>query len=324
MHRRTLLRSAAVTALITASRTGLAQDRSSGAVMRIVVPYAAGGQTDMMARLLAPLLAKTLDRNVIVENRPGAAALIGTRVVQTAAPDGNTLLFHNTGFAALPLLTRGANYDPVKDFTPVATVGNGPNFLIVNGDVPARTVAELIAYAKTRPEGIESANAGLGSAGHLATQLFAKRAGIKIVHVPYKGSAETATALISGQVKMQLTSPTEVLTQQAKAGKVRFLGVSSRERTVLAPDLPTIAETLPGFVNDGWFGLIATGGSPAAHVKQTADAIARAMAEPEIRERFLQLYIDPKGMDSAQFAAAIQESTEFWKSVITELGIQPT
>lgn len=324
MHRRTLLQSTAATVLLAASRAARAQDRGSGAVMRIVVPYAAGGQTDMMARLLAPLLAKTLDRNVIVENRPGAAALIGTRAVQTAAPDGNTLLFHNTGFAALPLLTRGANYDPVKDFTPVATVGNGPNFLIVNGSVPARTVSELIAYAKTQPEGIESANAGLGSAGHLATQLFAKRAGIKIVHVPYKGSAETATALISGQVKMQLTSPTEVLTQQAKAGKVRFLAVSSRERTVLAPDLPTIAETLPGFVNDGWFGLIATGGSPAAHVKQTADAIAKAMADPEIRARFLQLYIDPKPMDSAQFAAAIQESTEFWKSVISELGIQPT
>ncbi|MCC6203322.1 MAG: tripartite tricarboxylate transporter substrate binding protein [Gammaproteobacteria bacterium] len=324
MHRRTLLRSAAATALAAASRTALAQDRGSGVVMRIVVPYAAGGQTDMMARVLAPLLSRTLERNVIVENRPGAAALIGTRAVQTAAPDGNTLLFHNTGFAALPLLTRGANYDPVKDFTPVATVGNGPNFLIVNGSVPARTLPELIAYAKTQPEGIDSANAGLGSAGHLITQLFAKRAGIKIVHVPYKGSAETANALISGEVKMQLTSPTEVLTQQAKAGKVRFLAVSSRERTVLAPNLPTMAETLPGFVNDGWFGLIATGGSPAAHVKQTADAILKAMAEPEVRERFLQLYIDPKPMDSAQFAAAIQEATEFWKTVISELGIQPT
>lgn len=322
MNRRELLTSAAGTVLFSAAGGSLAQDRNT--IVRIVVPYAAGGQTDMMARILAPLLGKELDRNVIVENRPGAAALIGTRAVQMATPDGNTVLFHNSGFVALPMLTKTAGYDPVKDFTPVATVGNGPNFIIVHGSVPARTLPELIAYVKTLPQGIESANAGLGSAGHLATQLFAKRAGIKILHVPYKGTAETSNALISGEVKMQMTSPTEVLTQQAKLGKVRFLAVSSKVRTVLAPELPTIGETLPGFVNDGWFGLLATAGSPPAQVKAMSDAIAKILAQPEIRERFLQLYIDPKVMDSTQFGAAIRESIEFWKSVIAELGIVPS
>lgn len=322
MHRRNLLRFATGAALASTSRLAWSQDRS--AVVRIVVPYAAGGQTDMMARAMAASMSKTLERNVIVENKPGAAALIGTRAVQMAPPDGTTLLFHNSGFVALPMLTKGANYDPIKDFTPVAVVGNGPNFLIIHGSVPARTLPELIAYVKTLPDGIDSANSGLGSAGHLATQLFARRAGIKITHVPYKGSAETANALISGEVKMQLTSPTEVLTQQAKLGKVRFLAVSSKERTVLAPELPTIADTLPGFVNDGWFGLLAPSATPRAQVRALSEALGKAIAEPDVRNRFIQAYIEPKYLDEPAFASAIADAIVFWRAVITELGIQPT
>lgn len=321
MDRRNCLRLAAGTALL-AARSVPAQDRN--AVIRIVVPYAAGGQTDLMARLLAAAVSKSLGQSVIVENKPGAAALIGTRAVQTAPPDGTTLLFHNTGFVALPMLTKGANYDPVKDFAPVAIVGNGPNFLMVHGSVPARTLPEFIAYVKTLPDGIDSANAGLGSAGHLSTQLFAKRAGIKINHVPYKGSAETSNAVISGEVKMQLTSPTDAVTQQVKLGKVRFLAVSSKQRTPIAPDLPTIAETLPGFVNDGWFGLLATGGSPPAQIERLSEAFGKAMADPDIRARFLQLYMDPTYGNPVQFAAAIDEVAGFWKAVIAELGLQPT
>jgi tripartite-type tricarboxylate transporter receptor subunit TctC len=321
MNRRSLIRSAAAISATTFLEAAFAQER--GALLRIVVPYAAGGQTDLLARALAQSLAKSLDRSVVVENKTGAAALIGTRAVQTAAPDGNTLLFHNSGFVALPLLTKAHTYDPVKDFAPVALVGYGPNFLMINGNVPARTLPEFIAWAKTQPEGIEASNAGLGSAGHLATLLFAKRAGIKVVHVAYKGTSETQTALIAGEVKMQLTSATEVMTQQAKLGKIRMLAVNSKARTSLAPEVPTIAETLPGFANDVWFGLMAPAASPADQVQRLSEALRKALDEPEIRTRFIQNYMDPIYRDPKEFGAAINESLLIWKSMINELGIEP-
>lgn len=297
------------------------QDRSS--VLRIVVPYAAGGQSDLLARVLAPSMSRSLGVNVIVENKTGAAALIGTRAVQSATPDGNTLLFHNSGIVALPLLTKGTGYDAVKDFAPVAMVGYGPNFLLVNGKVPAQTLPEFISWAKEQPNGIDAANAGLGSAGHLATQLFAKRTGIKIVHVAYKGVAETQNALLSGEVAMQLTSPTEVMTQQAKLGKVRILAVNAKARTSLAPEVPTISETVPGFHNDVWFGLLAPAGSPPQYIARISDAVRTALNEPEIRTRYLQNYMDPVHKDPQAFAATIGETLGVWKGIVAELGIQP-
>lgn len=298
-----------------------AQDR--GQPVRIVVPYAAGGQTDLLARSLAVVIGKSLERPVIVDNKPGAAALIGTRAVQSAAPDGNTVLFHNSGFVALPLLTKAPTYDPIKDFMPVALVGYGPNFLIINGAIPARTLPEFIAWAKSQPDGIEAANAGIGSAGHLATQLFAKRAGIKIVHVSYKGTAETQNALLAGEVKMQLTSPTEVMTQQAKLGRVRLLAVNARQRTSLAPDLPTIAETLPGFFNDVWFGLLAPAGSPADALGRLSEAFHKALADPDVRSRFQMNYMEAVYQDPQAFGVTVAESVASWKSMIAELGIEP-
>lgn len=262
MNRRILLTFTLLAGTVIGMPASWSQEKSP--LMRIVVPYAAGGQSDLLARALAQSLSKTLDRNVIVENKVGAAALIGTRAVQTAAPDGNTILFHNSGFVALPLLTKTATYDPDKDFVPVSMVGYSPNFLMINGNVPAKTLPEFIAWAKSQPDGIAAANSGIGSAGHLAAQLFGKRAGVKIVHVPYKGTAETQTALIAGDVQMQLTSSTEVITQQAKA-----------------------------------------------------------LTEPEIRERFAQNCMATVHKDPASFAAVIGESLGAWKAMIAELGLEP-
>ncbi len=321
MKRRTLLKIAPAAAAVSISPTSRSQDKA--ALLRIVVPYAAGGQSDLLARALAQSLTKSLDRNVIIENKVGAAALIGTRAVQTAAADGNTILFHNSGFVALPLLTKAATYDPIKDFAPVSMIGYSPNFLMINGAVPARSLPEFIAWAKAQPDGIEAANSGIGSAGHLAAQLFAKRAGLKIVHVAYKGTAETQTALIAGDVKMQLTSSTEVITQQAKAGKVRLLAVNSKERTSLAPEVPPISDTLPGFGNEVWFGFLAPAGSPADVIQKISDALAKALVEPEIKERFAQNYMAIAHKDPTGFAAAINDSLGSWKSMIAELGLQP-
>lgn len=308
-------------AAVVAAMPARAQDSR---VTRIVVPYVAGGQTDLMARAMVPLLTKELDRTVIVENRPGAAALIGTQAVRSAPPDGNTLLFHNSGFVALPMLSKAPTYDVAKDFVAVARTGIGPNFMMANGNVPARTVPEFIAWAKAQPQGVMAANSGIGSAGHLTAQLFAKRTGINVTHVPYKGSAETANAVLSGEVHFQMTSPTEALTQHARAGRVRFLGVATKERTMLAPEVPTLAETVPGFVVAGWFGLLAPGATPPDQVRRLSAAIGKAMADKEVRDRYLSLYMEPAFLAAGAFQADIDESITFWKTVISELNLQPT
>lgn len=160
-------------------------------------------------------------------------------------------------------------------------------------------------------------------AGHLATQLFAKRTGIKIVHVSYKGTAETQNALLAGEVKMQLTSPTEVMTQQAKLGKVRLLAVNAKQRTSLAPDLPTIAETLPGFHNDVWFGLLAPAGSPVDAIGKLSEAFQKALVDPDVRNRFQMNYMDAVYQDPPTFGATVAESVASWKAMIAELGIEP-
>lgn len=311
-------RIASAFALATAAMLAAAQDRG---VIRIVVPYAAGGQTDIMARLLAPSMAKTLDRTVIVENRPGAAALIGTRYVQNSPPDANNLLFHNTGFVALPLTQKDAGYDPIKDFAPVSIIGYGPNFLMVHQSVPAKTVAEFIAYVKTLPNGIESANSGIGSSGHISAMLFAKMAGINIVHVPYKGSAETANALIAGDVRMQITATTSALNAQIQAGKVKILGVAAKQPTSLAPGVPLIADTLPGYAIEGWYGLLTSAGSPPTEIAKRSDAIKIALADREIREKFASVYIDARHVTPAGFADAIVDTTVFWKKVVADLNL---
>lgn len=308
-------------AAVGAAMPARAQDSR---VTRIVVPYVAGGQTDLMARAMVPLLTKELDRTVIVENRPGAAALIGTQAVRSAPPDGNTLLFHNSGFVALPMLSKAPTYDVAKDFVAVARTGIGPNFMMANGNVPARTVPEFIAWAKAQPQGVMAANSGIGSAGHLTAQLFAKRTGINVTHVPYKGSAETANAVLAGEVHFQMTSPTEALIQHARAGRVRFLGVATKERTTLSPEVPPIAETVPDFVVAGWFGLLAPGATLPDQVRRLSAAIGKTMADKEVRDRYLSLYMEPAFLAAGAFQADIDESITFWKTVISELNLQPT
>jgi len=319
LNRRQFLKLTTVVVLSACGAAAWAQDK--GQPVRIVVPYAAGGLTDIMARLLAVPMAKTLERIVIVENKPGAAGLIATRYVQNAPADANYLLFHNTGIVALPLTQKDAGYDPVKDFAPVSIIGNGPNFLMVHQSVPAKSVAEFIAYAKTLPKGIEAANSGIGSAGHLSALMFEKAAGIKIVHVPYKGSAETANALMAGDVKMQITSTTSSLNAAVQAGKVRILGVTSKNPTSLAPGVPTIGETLPGYSIEGWFGLLTTAGSPPAEIAKRSDAVKAAMADPEIRQKFAAIYIEPTHAAPAEFAAAILDAVAYYRKIVAELNL---
>jgi tripartite-type tricarboxylate transporter receptor subunit TctC len=319
MDRRNALRMASAGLLGSLALQAWAQPQKP--VVRIIVPYAAGGITDMMARSLAQSMAKTLDRTVIVENHPGAAGLIGTRAALAAPPNGDTLIFTNPGYITLPLTNKDAKYDPVKDFTPIAMVGRSPLFLMVHESVPAKNAAELIAYAKTKPEGLETANAGTGSSGHITAAMFAKAAGIKLVHVPYKGTAETANALIAGQVKLQINATTEALNSQARTGHIRLLAVMSEKRSPLAPDVPAISETIPGFAIDTWFGFLAPAGTPATAVQKLNQALAVALGDLDVRERFKSGFIEVQHSSPDELAAAIARSTQFWRKAFAEIDV---
>jgi tripartite-type tricarboxylate transporter receptor subunit TctC len=292
-------------------------------MVRIVVPYAAGGQTDSMARLLADSMHKKLGRTVIVDNRPGAAALIATKYVQAAPPDGDTLLFHNSGFVALPMLSLSANYDPITDFEAVAMVGNSPNFLMVTASVPAHTMPEFLAYAKANP-GLECANSGINSAGHISAMLLEKLADIRLTNVPYKGSAEVTRALLGGEVKMQVSVTTDSLNPYIQNGKIRMLGVAGKERSSLAPQVPPIGEFVPGYAVDGWFGLLTSAKTPLDKREAMAAVIGQSLQEPLIRERFAALFMDIGYRGPKEFAESVVESKAFFSRVIQQLQLTRT
>jgi tripartite-type tricarboxylate transporter receptor subunit TctC len=292
-------------------------------LVRIVVPYAAGGQTDSMARLMAESMQKKLGRTVIVENKPGAAALIATKYVQSAPPDGDTLLFHNSGFVALPMLSKSANYDAIADFEAVAMVGVSPNFLMVTESVPARSLPEFLSFARANP-GLECANSGINSGGHISAMLLEKLADIRLTHVPYKGSAEVTRALLSGEVKMQVSVTTDSLNPYIQNGRIRMLGVASKERSPLAPEVPPIADVVPGYAVDGWFGLLTSAKTPLDKRKAMAGAIGQALKEPLIKERSAALFMDISFRGPAEFAAAVAESRTFFASVVRQLQLTRT
>jgi tripartite-type tricarboxylate transporter receptor subunit TctC len=293
-------------------------------LVRIVVPYAPGGQTDSMARLMADPMQKTLGRTVIVDNKPGASALIATKYVQGSPPDSDTLLFHNSGFVALPMLNKAATYNPLSDFDAVAMIGNSPNFLMVVDSVPARSVAEFIAYAKTMPQGIDCGNSGINSGGHISAMLLEKMAGIKLNHVPYKGSAEVTRALLGGEVKMQVSVTTDSLNPYIKNGKIRMLGVASTQPSALAPSIPPIGNTLPGYVVDGWFGMLTSAHSPVEKREAMAAAIKVALESPIVRERFAALYMEITYQGPGKFGDTVKESEKFFRKVVDQLGLVPT
>ena len=289
--------------------------------IRIVVPYAAGGQTDAMARLLADHMSKTLARTVIVDNRPGAAGLIGTRYVQLAPPDGDTLVFHNAGIVSVPMLTKAANYDAIKDFDPVAETGVGPNFLMVTESVPARTFPEFLAWGRAQTKGVNCANSGINSGGHISALLLEKMSGVKMVHVPFKGSSEVTKALIQDEVQMQVSVTTDSLNPYIKAGKIRILAVATKERTKLAPEVPAISELLPGYAVDGWFGILAPAKTPLARREQLAAAIKAALDEPAIQERFKSLFMEVVFKPPTAFADDIVLAQQNFRNIVATLGL---
>jgi tripartite-type tricarboxylate transporter receptor subunit TctC len=285
--------------------------------IRLVVPYAPGGTTDIMARTLQEPLSKILGQTVIVDNKAGAAGAIGTAQVAHAAPDGYTLIFGNNGPSAIvPLIQKDVGYDPIKDFAPVSLVSIAPMTLVVHPTVPANTVKELIAYANAQPNGVEYATAGAGSLGHLATELFGKEAGVKLVHVPYKGQGPSTMAVLNGEVKMLLTTSSDTQDAAVRAGKLKLLGVSTAKPSPLMPGAPTINQSLPGYEVSVWFGILAPAGTPAPVIAKLNAAIRQVLADPELQKKFVGFGCVATASTPQEFASMIGAEVPKWKSVV--------
>jgi tripartite-type tricarboxylate transporter receptor subunit TctC len=289
--------------------------------IRFVVPYPAGGPLDTVARLLAQKVSESVKQPVIVDNKPGAGGNIGAADVAKAPPDGYTLLMGAVATHAInPTLYASIPYDPIRDFTPIMQVASTPNVLVVNPSIPASTVKEFIAYAKANPNKLNFGSGSTGSAGHLAGELFKTMAGVEMTHIPYKGAAPAMTDLIGGQIQLMFDNLASSLAQ-VRAGKVKAIAVTTAKRTALAPDLPTIAESgLPGFDISTWFGIFAPGGIPKDVAARLHEEFARALAQPDVREKMLNLGAEPVGSTPEQFAAYIKAEADKYAGVIRASG----
>jgi tripartite-type tricarboxylate transporter receptor subunit TctC len=289
-----------------------------GKPVRLVVAYAAGGTVDIVSRIIAPKLSDNLGQQVIVDNRAGGGAIIGTDVVAKAAPDGYTLLMANPAHAANPALRKKLPYDAVKSFDPVALVALSASFLVVHPSLPVKSVRELVALAKSRPGQLNYASSGTGGAGYLAMELFKNTTGIDVVHVPYKGAAPALTEVIGGQVPMMfVTAPTVM--PHIKAGRLRVLAVSSAKRQTLQPDVPTIAESgYPGFENTDWYGVVAPAGTPAAVIAKLNAEINKLLTLPDVKERIAALGAEIGGGTPEQLGNRIKFEVARWAKVIKQ------
>lgn len=288
----------------------------------IVVPYPPGGTTDVLARALQNPLQKLLGQPVIVENRPGASAMLGAKLVARAPADGYTLLFPNNGLVISPHITKDAGYAPLTDFAPVSLVSLQPMVLVVNPSVPARTLPEFIAYARANPGKINYASAGPASFGHLATVQFARAAGLALEHIPYKGQAPTTQAVLSGEVQMLLSTSSAQMNAFIQEGRVRLLGVSSAQPSPLVPGGMPIAQTLPNFQADVWFGLFAPAATPKDVVARLNDAIGKSLEQPELRARFETAGGQPVASTPEQLKVRITHESEGWATIIKEANIK--
>ena len=284
--------------------------------VRIVVPFAAGGTTDITARVIAEQLTQGLKQSFIVENKGGAGGNIGATEVARAAPDGYTFLMGTPGTQAInQFLYQKMPYDTAKDFAPVSFVVRVPNVLVVHPAVGVKTIAELIAKAKARPGGMSYGTPGNGSTGHLSTELFKSRAGIFVTHIPYRGSGPMLLDLMAGQIEMAIDNLPSAMSH-IRSGKLIALGVTSAQRNSQLPDVPTIASALPGYVAESWFVLVAPAGTPPAIVSRLSSEVDRILRKPEIVERFKGLGAEPVGGTPDQLAQFIVAETRKWQQVV--------
>lgn len=287
-----------------------------------VVPWAAGGASDTVGRIVAERLGETLKQSVIVDNRPGAGGNIGTEIVARAAPDGYTLVQLTDATTISPGLYPALKYDPVKAFAPVTLIATGPHVLVANPQSPVKSMADLVSMAKASPGTLNYATAGIGSAQHLAVEMFKRTAGVQLTHVPYKGGAPAMVDVLGGQVPIGVFGLAPAL-PHIKSGKLRAIAVTSATRSPVLPDVPTVAESgFPGFSSVQWFGVAAPAGTPAEVITKLNQGVVNVLKEPQVIDRLNALGAQVVADTSKQFSQYIQQDTERWTGIIKDSGIR--
>lgn len=291
-------------------------------LIRIIVPYAVGGPTDAMARILQAPLQEALGANVIIENVPGVGGALGAMQVLKAPANGYTLFLGNNGPSAVtPLLQKNAGFDPLKDFTPISLVSRATMVLAVAGEVPASNMRTFIEWGKASAGKANYASAGIGSLGHLGSALLLKQAGLQMTHVPYKGQAPTLAALMGGEVQMLLTTPTDALRGQVAAGRIKLIGVTSNGSSPHDPHADVVRDTVSGFVLYSWFALLVKAGTPQPIVDRLNKAVVKAVNLPEVKQRFDALGVDAESSQPARVMDYIREYVTRWIAIIQEQKI---
>jgi tripartite-type tricarboxylate transporter receptor subunit TctC len=309
-------------ALCAVSAPASAGDYPDHAI-KMIVPFAAGGGTDVLARIIAQNLNSKWGQPVVVENQPGASGAIGSRAVMSAAPDGYTLLMASTG--ALMAVSAGAEgngpFDVNRVLTPIVIGAAPPYLLVANPNLPVKTTQDLIRYAREKPDGLTFGSSGVGAASHLSGLLFASQTGIKMLHVPYKGTGPAVTDLIGGRIDVMF-APGPVVQQFVQSGQLRALGVTDTQRSKFYPDVPTVADAVPGYESVGWFGLLAPPNTPPEIVNRINAVIVAAMATKEFRDHLATLGAEPRPQTPEEFSRYINADVAKWSKVVKDNDVQ--
>jgi tripartite-type tricarboxylate transporter receptor subunit TctC len=314
----------ALAALVASALTGPASAQAwPNKPIRMIVPFPAGGGTDFIARVAAKQLTEKLGQQVVVENRGGANGAIGLQALMTSDPDGYTIAAtSDTPLTVNPWLYDKLPYSALRDFIPVATMIRFPGMLATHPSVPVKTIAELIALAKAKPNSLNYASAGVGNFSHLAMELFSMATGVKMQHVPYKGTGPASLALLGGEVQLGFNN-VQTLLQNVRAGQLRALAVAEPQRMPMLPDIPAVAETVPGFSMAPWIGIIVPVKTPKEVVARLGEATLAMMRDPDVIKLLVDQQITPMASDAAEFEKLIKSDLDRWEKVIKTAGIKP-
>jgi tripartite-type tricarboxylate transporter receptor subunit TctC len=319
-------------ALLLGASVARAQDPSTGSgsagsgwpqhPVKVVVPFAAGGNTDVQARIMSERLSAAFGQQFVVENRIGASGAIAAEFVARAPADGYTLFFSASPQISVVPLVQKVNYDPEKDFVPISIVGTNPFVLGVQASIPAHDLKGFVRYVQERQGLLNFASGGAGSIGHLSAALFLARAGLVMTHVPYKGGAPAVQDLVAGQVHMYFGNASELL-QHAKSGRIKLLAVSSEKRAPQLPDVPAVAEIYKGFRTITWNGFLAPAATPKPVIAALAREVAKIVREPATAEKLQKIGVDPLGNTPAEFSAFLRREAPLWRDAVKAAGITP-
>jgi tripartite-type tricarboxylate transporter receptor subunit TctC len=319
---RCISRAVLLAVLAAAALPAASQERFPSRPVRIVVPFPPGGTSDIVTRILGEKLSVAFGQTIVVDNRPGAAGMLGTDIVAKANPDGHTLFMAFVSHSINPFVYAKLPYDTVKDFAPVALVAVSPNVVVVTPSVPANSIRQLVDLAKAKPGQINYASSGLGSNSHLSAEMLNTMAGIRLNHVPYKGGPQANTDTAAGAVQVHIPS-LPVTVPFIRSGRLRAIAVTSAKRSPVLPEVATVAETLPGYESLAWYGLLAPAKTPPAVIARISAEVQRAVALPDVSESLAKQGADPTFRDQAGFARYLDEELQRWGAAVKAAGIKP-